>query len=329
MKKLGVYSIVSLFVFSGLFVMFNIPNTAVLAPIESIDDGDDIISPKAADDGYESGSGNDVFGNAWDLTLPYSNISLSCEDEDWYRFWVNDNDLISVDLYFIHDSGNLKLDLYNDGQGWIDGQNSWDNNEHLNYIAYYTGWYYLRVDFWDFPNLDYGLDITTTSPQPVFDDDFESGLKPEWSISGADNFWHLNDSAGLSGSWGLWCGNESSGVYNKQNSTFDDIAYEDSAFLEDLDFSNMSMIELEIWFKKMTTPTPQDYFGILPEIGSLNIYFNPRYDDHSIEVDNIGNAGSWQQRTIDISALGGYEDVDLEFVLKCDDFDNGYSEFRD
>ena len=108
MKKLGVYSIFSLFILSGLFVMFYAPNTAVLAPIDGIDDGGGLKSPKTSDV-FED---NDIIDDNVTLTVGVLYPNLICDDFDWYRVWGNNKELITVYLYFIHDDGNLVVDLY-------------------------------------------------------------------------------------------------------------------------------------------------------------------------------------------------------------------------
>ena len=323
MKKLGVYSIVSLFVVSSLLIMCNLSNTTVLTSTEGIKEEEGTLSPKTSDL-YED---NDYISQNITITpgTLYSNLDCQGWDDDWFRFWANAGELITVSLLFENDNGNLNVKLYyNNNANWRDSSTSDDDNEFISYLVDNTGWYYIWIYNYDSSNT-YDLIVRITPPGIIFDDNFDSGLKPEWSGLGGDNFWHRTTIDSWSSSYSMWCGNISTPFsYNKQNATFDDIAYTDSIYLENLNFSNMQSIYLDFNYRQDTNWDPEDGFSIMARVHSLNMYFNPKYGNFEIMCQDLDDTGGWSQRRIDLSALGGYEAVDLIFLFQCDNYDNYY-----
>ena len=93
------------------------------------------------EDAYEE---NDIFDDAWDIG-PHYHPSLYCQDDDWFKFWVNPGDQVTVSIHFNNASGNLDLELYNNTGGFLTGSYSPDNDEYIVWTAGYSDFFYIRI----------------------------------------------------------------------------------------------------------------------------------------------------------------------------------------
>ena len=102
----------------------------------------DIQITSVSEDPYEE---NDGFFSAWDISLG-SYSPLFCKDDDWFRFWINNGEQFSVDIYFSHGVSNLDLELRNDSNITLTGSYSFDDNEYITWVATYSGNYYIKIN---------------------------------------------------------------------------------------------------------------------------------------------------------------------------------------
>jgi hypothetical protein len=296
--------------------MFNISNTADLVSNDTFSNDEDSKILKSSD----SFEDNDFQWQNKSITVGIRYNNLQCDDDDWYGFNVSMGELIIVNLWFKHDSGNLKVYIHNQGGGTERWANSWDDDELVYYRAQYTGMYYVKVQYDDNPNYDYDLRVTTLPSTTIFDDDFESGIKPQWSGFGGGNYWHINDSIGQGGSRGLRCGDPSN-IFSYDKGS----AYEDSIELGTFNFSNYRNLFLEFEYWKNTTSGTPDKSFIYADIMSQNLYLNPQYVIYEAEIEEIDERNPWDYRELDLSVLSGYEDVKLSFVFEADSISDDYS----
>ncbi|MBD3256707.1 MAG: hypothetical protein GF383_16555 [Candidatus Lokiarchaeota archaeon] len=123
----------------------------------------DIYLSSGADDPYEE---NDIFNDAKEIYNGYFS-SLVCQDDDWFKLWLKSGKKISINIYFSNGTGNLDMELYNDGYGFIQGSYSIENDEEITFSPSYSGYHYIKVyNVSTAPN-NYDLDIYT------IDDRFE------------------------------------------------------------------------------------------------------------------------------------------------------------
>ncbi len=301
--------------------MFNVPNLGVLAPIEDVANNENLELPKLSTDNEP----NNDYASAESIT-PGEYFGLSCYDDDWYFFWADLDDLICVEILFIHDDGNLQLTLYYQGPNWRAESFTENDNEMLSYKADNAGWYYIQIYSWTTPNPNYALRIDVIPPQIIFEDDFESGVKPKWSGWASDNFWHITDRDYMttpSYNHSLWCGNETSGYYNKQDSPLVFLPYKDVISIEHLNLTDYKAAYLDFYYRKSTAGS-SDTFGIFADVNSQNLYFHPKYVIYEIELLDCGET-AWTPIRIDLSVLCGYDDVGLDFVFDCDAFNNNWT----
>ncbi|MHA1336659.1 MAG: Loki-CTERM sorting domain-containing protein [Promethearchaeota archaeon] len=164
----------------------------------------------------------------------------------------------------------------------------------------------------------------------IFYDDFESGVKPEWSGIGAPNLWHITTNESFSGTHSLWCANESTGTYEKfdQGSA---IRVRESVTINDLDFSGYYDAYLKFWYKKITENSQfYDIVEISVNIYGDQFYLNPKYVSNDFPIKNINwDNNTWTYFEINLTFLVGFKHVDV--IITFDTIDstaNKYSGFK-
>ena len=191
MKKRGVILLLGIFVISGLIIVFNSYN--VSNPIISENPGeteksyDQNLLPKtSAIDRFEE---NDIFDDAWDLP-PHYHSGLYCQDDDWFKFWANPGDQITVDIHFNNGSGNLELELYNITNGFLAGSYSNSDIETIIWSATYPGFYYIKIYNSGQANY-YDLDIKFIHDKYEPNNDFSNAV--ELYRGSHNNLWCKDD----------------------------------------------------------------------------------------------------------------------------------------
>ncbi|TFF85199.1 MAG: hypothetical protein EU551_04480 [Promethearchaeota archaeon] len=152
MRKVGVILFLSLLTLSSLILISNMNFSA--DKLVSNEDGKETGVLLTSDDSFEE---NDVFLQAKDIDPNYYS-SLSCEDDDWYKFWVDKGNDLFVHINFVRTNGDLKLQLFDDSNLFIKESNSFFNEEKLNHTATYSGFYYIKIFNFAVYN-NYDLDI--------------------------------------------------------------------------------------------------------------------------------------------------------------------------
>jgi hypothetical protein len=104
--------------------------------------------PSCADDSYEN---NDTLSSA--TVLPGSNFNAagltSCPgDDDWYSYYANAGDELSIQVLFSHSAGDVDVELYSPsssvGNPFLSSTSTTDN-EYLTVTAPVTGYWKIRV----------------------------------------------------------------------------------------------------------------------------------------------------------------------------------------
>jgi len=311
-------------VLSSLILFFSINNQSILNPSggsqDSIEDTNDNLNPpKTSEDTFED---NDIFDDAWYLDKGYY-PGLQCEDNDWFNFTVNTGEHFTIDIYFKHSGGNLQLALYDKWFGWQADSLSWDNDESITYTATYTGDYKIYIYYIDSPN-DYDLDIYISQGQDIiFEDDFESG-PGKWSGIGGSNYWHITEKDWKSYNHSLWCGNESTGIYDKEVAG-SPVAYQDSVSIRDLDFTNYYNITLNFWYNKTTEAMGTiDDLKIIVGAAGTPMYLRTRFTNNDFLIKEWLPDMDWNFVSIDLSFFSGFNFVDIKFTFDANQFGNNF-----
>ncbi|MFX0029855.1 MAG: hypothetical protein ACFE8B_11635, partial [Candidatus Hermodarchaeota archaeon] len=89
---------------------------------------------------------NDGFWSSWYVDPDYFHgLILNNEDEDWFHTYVNEGDVIDVNIYFDHDKGNLELELWSPSQTLRTGSYGEDDYEYISFMADVSGDWRVRV----------------------------------------------------------------------------------------------------------------------------------------------------------------------------------------
>jgi len=254
------------------------------------------------------------------------NRHLYCRDNDWYKIYLLTGKIVSVDIFFEHDFGNLDMEIYDNPSGsWFLKGNSWNDDETLSFTASFTGYYYIKVyNNTDAEENEYDMKIGGQI-KTIFYEDFEGPISPMWSGVNEGNYMHVSsrDYSPDSPYNSLWCGNESTGFYNKRvNGT--DIAYKESAIINDLDLRDFCYVELTFDAKLDTGGSGGDYAFISVKLLGDEYYLSPKYTNYEFILGGSSADMGWQNTTIDLSFFSGYEHVDILFNFETDDFNNYY-----
>lgn len=321
MKKRGSILIITLLCVSSFMFMFSpITNESNTQTAENSERAEDDIEPKVSTDSYDP---NEDFTTASYLSEGWY-YSLQCDDDDYYEFYADKGQLITVSIFFTHADGNLDLRLFDSAYSERDGSYSWNDDEKVSWIAEYSGTYYFRVYYVDYANYYYNINLDIQSPDLIFQDDFESGLKAEWSGLGGDNYWHLSDTSYWSYNHSLYCGNETYGDYYKYDQYWNSISYKDTIMLENLDLRNYQNAQLKFWYEKTTDSSESymDLFKVLIRPSGTQLYLSQQYTDNDIEARPNLPDTTWQQEFVDLTFFCGYSSVDIIFSFEANDLYN-------
>ncbi|MHA1775941.1 MAG: Loki-CTERM sorting domain-containing protein [Promethearchaeota archaeon] len=130
-----------------------------------------VHSLEIVDDNYED---NDEIGAAYPISEGFY-PDLVCNDDDWFKIWVNTGELIQVLIEFSDINGDIDLELYNPSQVMVDASSSSTDDEYVEYIADTAGNYYIHIDDFEInPNYDMTLTISVPDDEYEDNDDFAS-----------------------------------------------------------------------------------------------------------------------------------------------------------
>ena len=139
--------------------------------------GQEPAGPACADDAFEE---NDSLGAASIVSLPFAEIDLRIcpTNDDWFTFQVAAGSQIQIDATFIHQDGDIDLELYDPNEVEVADSGSIFDNEKISCTALATGMYAVRVHLFgpgdgNFYDLDIALDVEVadetcgTEPTPA------------------------------------------------------------------------------------------------------------------------------------------------------------------
>ncbi|MFX0187315.1 MAG: PPC domain-containing protein, partial [Candidatus Hodarchaeota archaeon] len=145
MRKLGLVLILSIIVISTFFIFYSINYPISDANSEKDRNLSEISyvqndQPKISD----SFEPNNNFSSAIEIAKGWHSL-LDCNDDDWFKFWININEEFTIDIFFLHSMGDLDMELRDNSNGWLDGSYSVDDNETITWTAGYSGYYYIHI----------------------------------------------------------------------------------------------------------------------------------------------------------------------------------------
>ncbi|MFX1445183.1 MAG: PPC domain-containing protein [Promethearchaeota archaeon] len=269
---------------------------------------------------------NNDFWSAPELFKGYYR-HLNKRTDDWYKFNCEWGQTYTVSLYFTHLYGDLDLEIYQETNPTVaylraDG---FSDEESITFSANYYGFYYIKV-YGKTSSIVNDYEMKIGGPEiPIFYEDFEGPISPKWSGIGGNNYMHVTSKdhspLDLPGSHSLWCGNESTGNYDKKvggGST----TYKESAIITDLDLRDFAYIELSFEYNCSIGYGEQTNISIRA-LGS-QYYLNPKYTNNQFELGgNSQSSTGWSNITFDLSFFCGFESVDIIFSFETrDTFDN-------
>jgi len=164
----------------------------------------------------------------------------------------------------------------------------------------------------------------------VFEDDFEGGVKPEWSGVNTGNFWHITNKDNHSVSHSLWCANASSNTYEKYvEGVLQPV--KQSVIIKNIDLKDYNEATLSFWFKKQTEASNWlDYVNVSARINSKHFYLSQRYTNYQHELFYI----NWEQNTwvfmqFNLSFFCGFDHIDIIFTFNTvDEWNNFHNGFK-
>ncbi len=107
-------------------------------------------------------------------TNTWSNLTAQSNDDDWYRFELQNTGRVNdqLEVLFSHAQGDVDVSLYDANGNWISGGYSVSDNETISLNGLEAGRYFVRVYGYNGQeNADYALRIT--APAPLVDDGYE------------------------------------------------------------------------------------------------------------------------------------------------------------
>lgn len=126
---------------------------------------DRILTAQATDDSYEE---NDTSSAAPSVEVPFYDATLKCNDDDWFKVWVQKDEKVEVTINLINANGDLDLYLYDSAGYRLNFSESNSNTEMVSYGPSYTDqYYYIKVHGWNSGKNSYDMSVntyTTSSP---------------------------------------------------------------------------------------------------------------------------------------------------------------------
>ena len=245
---------------------------------------------------------------------------LHCRNDDWYKFYTNWGESYSVDLYFNNSYGNLDLEVYDDSYSEVANSKTIGDGESIFFTANYYGYYYIRVyNSSSSDQNDYEMKIGG-SEIIIFYEDFEGSLSPKWSGIGGSNYMHVTsrDFSPSSPSHSLWCGNESTGTYDKKEGS-----YKESATINDIDLTDFAYVLMS--FDINITIGYGEMVNLSISVQGSQYYLSPKYTYNLFEMGGTSsNTIGWETVNVDLSFFCGFKDLDISFIFTANDFDNDY-----
>ncbi|MBW1808385.1 MAG: PPC domain-containing protein [Deltaproteobacteria bacterium] len=126
--------------------------------------------PTCTDDADESNDIPDEAIPVWD-TGPRPGLVLCPGNEDWYKALMFADEILSIDLTFLHANGDLDMKLYKPGvtpetlaENLITSALSVDDDEHIEYTIPSDGDYFIRIVGWQVPPQGNGYSLEVTYP---------------------------------------------------------------------------------------------------------------------------------------------------------------------
>ena len=133
--------------------------------IEELDCFGNIIANNFCEDKYEE---NDIFeGSALLTTGTYSN--LIANDDEWFRFYVNESYRINVTIYFKHNEGNLNLYLLSSSRYILNVSNTLLNVERVMFVVGSSDYYYVHINNSINPSYDLEIEIIPIDPDDTIE----------------------------------------------------------------------------------------------------------------------------------------------------------------
>jgi len=108
------------------------------------------------DDQYED---NDSLYNAADIMPRFYNATLKCNDEDWYKMWVQPGQSIQVIINFPNAIGDLDLELYDSSGNLLSSSAGNTDKEKITYTSYISSYYYIKVYGYNNAKNSYSMNI--------------------------------------------------------------------------------------------------------------------------------------------------------------------------
>jgi hypothetical protein len=127
-------------------------------------------STTCVDDGYEQNDSQSAARYISDSYYPGLQI---CEnDEDWYKIYMGQGEVITVDIFFTHADGDLEL-RFRDETSIIQNANSVTDNETVTVEITISGYYYVQIVGIGGDENGYAMDVNITTGGQCTDDDYE------------------------------------------------------------------------------------------------------------------------------------------------------------
>ncbi|MDC0162006.1 clostripain-related cysteine peptidase, partial [Paracoccaceae bacterium] len=143
-------------------------------------EGSTNVSETVVLDEFEIGLGNNTKLNSTSIgnlnsTFSRSDLTIhDASDLDWFEFKTEYAGETTINLNFLHDSGDIDVNLYNQNDSVIGSSGSGNNNESIIFNSNTTDTYYLKVYGYDGAtnnNYDLSIQPVTLNARP---DDYES-----------------------------------------------------------------------------------------------------------------------------------------------------------
>ncbi len=277
---------------------------------------------------YNTGDKYEMNNDFWSAPEIYKGHyrHLNKRTDDWYKFYCDWGESLTVDIYFNQTYGDLDLEIYEESNPFSAylRSDSLTNDESLTFSANYFGFYYIRV-YGKTSSVENDYEMRISGPEfTIFYEDFEGPISSLWSGIGGNNYMHVSsrDYSPSSPTHSLWCGNESSGTYDKKEGSFS-TPYKESAIINDLDLTDFCYAELI--FDANISIGFGEQLNLSVNVLGDQFYLNPKYTNNIFEMGGTSHdTNNWETIVIDLSFFCGFEDVDLIFSFEVNDFDNNY-----